>query len=127
MLFWVKDTGSGIAAEHLPHVFDRFWQAKTAERRGAGLGLPIVKGIVEAHGGRIWVESTLGHGSTFFFTIPTAVPDEKKPGKYFGLNSNAYSSPSRMPSLSRSRAMRSPEPGGTAVKVSGVSVVSARS
>lgn len=72
VLFWVTDTGSGIAAEDLPYLFDRFWQAKRAERRGAGLGLPIVKGIIEAHCGRIWVESTLGQGSTFFFTIPTA-------------------------------------------------------
>ena len=72
VLLWVADTGSGIAGEHLPHLFDRFWQARPAGRRGAGLGLPIVKGIVEAHGGRIWVESTLGRGSTFFFTIPTA-------------------------------------------------------
>lgn len=70
ILFWVADTGRGIAAEDLPHVFDRFWQARKGGRSGAGLGLPIVKGIVEAHGGRIWVESTPGHGSTFFFTIP---------------------------------------------------------
>jgi PAS domain S-box-containing protein len=72
VLFWVADTGAGIPSEDLPHVFDRFWQARKAERRGAGLGLPIVKGIVEAHGGRIWVESTPNRGSTFFFTIPTA-------------------------------------------------------
>jgi signal transduction histidine kinase len=72
VLFWVTDTGSGIAAENLPHLFDRFWQAKKGERRGAGLGLPIVKGLIEAHGGRIWVESLPGQGSTFFFTIPTA-------------------------------------------------------
>ena len=72
VLFWVADTGSGIAAEDLPHVFDRFWQVGKAERRGAGLGLPIVKGIIEAHCGRIWVESKPGQGSTFFFTIPTA-------------------------------------------------------
>jgi signal transduction histidine kinase len=70
-LFWVADTGAGIAAEDVPHLFDRFWQARKAGRRGAGLGLPIVKGIVEAHGGRVWVESTPGHGSVFFFTIPT--------------------------------------------------------
>jgi signal transduction histidine kinase len=72
VLFWVTDTGSGISAENLPHLFDRFWQARKAERRGAGLGLPIVKGLVEAHGGRIWVESQPGQGSTFFFTLPTA-------------------------------------------------------
>lgn len=72
VLFWVTDTGSGIAADDLPHLFDRFWQARKAQRLGAGLGLPIVKGIIEAHRGRIWVESTPGQGSTFFFTIPTA-------------------------------------------------------
>ena len=74
VLFWVKDAGAGIAPEDVPHLFDRFWQARKGKRHGAGLGLPIVKGIVEAHGGRVWVESTLGQGSTFFFTIPTVHP-----------------------------------------------------
>lgn len=72
VLFRVEDTGTGIPREDHPHVFDRFWQAHHAHRRGAGLGLPIVKGIVEAHGGRVWFESAVGHGSTFYFTIPTA-------------------------------------------------------
>jgi len=73
ILFWVENTGPAIVAEHLGHVFDRFWQARTADkRRGAGLGLPIVKGIVEAHGGRVWVESVEGRGTTFYFTLPTA-------------------------------------------------------
>ncbi|HVE82443.1 MAG TPA: ATP-binding protein, partial [Myxococcales bacterium] len=72
VLFRVADTGEGIAAEALPHVFDRFWQAGQASRTGAGLGLPIVKGLVEAHGGRVWAESTPGRGSTFFFPLPTA-------------------------------------------------------
>lgn len=71
VLFQVADTGAGISADDLPHVFDRFWQAGKNERRGAGLGLPIVKGLVEAHGGRVWVESDVGRGSTFCFTIPT--------------------------------------------------------
>jgi PAS domain S-box-containing protein len=76
VLFRVADTGPGIAPEDQRHVFDRYWQANKSERRGAGLGLPIVKGIVEAHGGRVWLESSLGRGSTFFFTIPAvrAVP-----------------------------------------------------
>lgn len=83
VLLWVADTGAGIPAKDVAHVFDRFWQAQKAGRRGAGLGLTIVKGIVEAHGGRIWVESGLGRGSTFFFTIPTtsaAASDPSGPG-----------------------------------------------
>jgi signal transduction histidine kinase len=72
VLFWVADTGSGISPDQLPHVFDRFWQARKGARKGAGLGLPITRGIVETHGGRIWVESTLGRGSIFFFTVPQA-------------------------------------------------------
>ncbi len=71
--FSVTDTGIGIAPENIAHVFDRFWQVTKREGRlGAGLGLPISRGIVEAHGGRMWVESTIGRGSTFFFTIPEA-------------------------------------------------------
>jgi PAS domain S-box-containing protein len=79
VLFWVKDTGVGISAEELPYVFDRFWQAAAgADRLGAGLGLSITKGIVEAHGGRIWVESTAGRGSSFYFSIPTGhVPPDR--------------------------------------------------
>jgi len=72
VLFWVRDSGPGIAPDQMTHVFDRFWQAKKTDRRGAGLGLPIVKGIIEAHGGRIRVDSQPGHGTTFYFTVPTA-------------------------------------------------------
>ena len=68
--FRVRDTGVGISQLHLPHVFDRFWQVRTTGRAGAGLGLAIAKGIVEAHGGSIWAESTLGEGTTFAFTLP---------------------------------------------------------
>jgi PAS domain S-box-containing protein len=75
VVFWVTDTGDGIAPENLPRVFERFWQATKTGRHGAGLGLPITKGIVEAHSGRIWVESTQGKGSTFSFTIPKASPE----------------------------------------------------
>jgi PAS domain S-box-containing protein len=72
VLFWVADTGCGIGGDGVSHVFDRFWQARKGARHGAGLGLPITRGIVEAHGGRIWLESTLGRGTIFFFTIPEA-------------------------------------------------------
>lgn len=71
VVFCVADTGSGIAPEDLPHVFDRYWQAKTRRRRqGIGLGLVIVKGIIDAHGGRVWAESEPGRGSRFYFSLP---------------------------------------------------------
>jgi PAS domain S-box-containing protein len=66
----VADTGAGIPARDLPHVFDRFWQARRTDRRGLGLGLPIVKGIVEAHGGEVWAESREGAGTTVSFALP---------------------------------------------------------
>jgi len=68
----VADTGTGIPADMHAAVFERFWQAKEGDRRGLGLGLYISRSIVEAHGGRIRVESTPGAGSTFFFTLPAA-------------------------------------------------------
>jgi PAS domain S-box-containing protein len=68
---WVSDTGSGIAEEHLPHLFDRFWQADKGAREGAGLGLGIVKSIIDAHDGRLWVDSRIGLGTTVCFTLPT--------------------------------------------------------
>lgn len=70
--FAISDTGPGIPAEQLSQVFNRYWQAKRQERKGTGLGLYIVKGIIEAHGGRVWVDSQEGHGSTFSFTLPAA-------------------------------------------------------
>jgi signal transduction histidine kinase len=70
VLFSVADTGPGIPRENLGDIFNPYWQAKRAERMGAGLGLPIAKGIVEAHGGAIWVESEQGRGTTFYFTLP---------------------------------------------------------
>jgi signal transduction histidine kinase len=70
--FSVSDTGPGIPEGDVEHIFDRFWQAQRAKKAGAGLGLAISKGIVEAHGGKIWAESTVGVGSTFYFTIPIA-------------------------------------------------------
>jgi signal transduction histidine kinase len=72
VVFWVADTGVGIAAEDISRVFDRFWQARQSRRGGAGLGLSIVREIVRAHGGRLWVDSEPGSGSTFFFTLPSS-------------------------------------------------------
>ena len=73
----VSDTGIGIPAEHLPHVFDRFYRVDKSRSRaggGSGIGLTIAKHLVEAHGGRIWAESEgAGKGSRFTFTLPVPV------------------------------------------------------
>jgi two-component system, OmpR family, sensor histidine kinase BaeS len=69
----VEDNGPGLSAEAQRHVFDRFWRAdpaRTRDQGGSGLGLAICRGIVEAHGGRIWVESVPGQGATFTFELP---------------------------------------------------------
>ncbi len=66
----VKDTGPGVAPDDVPRLFERYWQAPRLLRAGSGLGLYIAKGIVEAHGGEIGVESEIGAGSEFWFTIP---------------------------------------------------------
>jgi signal transduction histidine kinase len=68
----VSDTGSGIPVEYLPHIFDKFVQVPDAPTGGAGLGLAISKSIVEAHGGQISVQSQIGIGTTFAFTLPLA-------------------------------------------------------
>ena len=68
----VADTGPGIPQEHLSRIFDRFWQIPGTTQKGSGLGLSIAKGIVEAHGGKIWAESQLGQGSSMYFTLPLA-------------------------------------------------------
>jgi signal transduction histidine kinase len=73
VLLTVRDTGSGIPAEQLPRIFERYYTRKRgANKSGSGLGLSIARGIVEAHGGRIWVESVLGEGSSFFVALPAA-------------------------------------------------------
>jgi signal transduction histidine kinase len=71
----VADSGGGIAPEGLPYVFDHFYKADRSRHRGyggAGIGLAMVKQLVELHGGKVWVESQKGKGSTFFFTLPVA-------------------------------------------------------
>jgi signal transduction histidine kinase len=73
VLIGVKDSGVGIAKEHFETVFEKFKQTDNVLKRnvgGTGLGLPICKNIIEYHGGRIWVESEIGKGATFLFTIP---------------------------------------------------------
>ncbi|MDQ6737926.1 MAG: ATP-binding protein [Gemmatimonadota bacterium] len=70
--FSVKDSGQGISDDNLPHIFDRFWQARNAKRTGAGLGLAIARGIVEAHDGTVSAMSTLGLGTEISFELPTA-------------------------------------------------------
>ena len=72
LLVQVEDTGDGIPAEHIPFLFDAFYRADRVQK-GSGLGLAVARTIVEAHGGRIWVESTPGKGSTFSLTLPKSI------------------------------------------------------
>jgi signal transduction histidine kinase len=67
---WVKDTGIGIPVDGLPHVFERFYRGDNHQESGSGLGLSIVEGIVQAHGGEVTVESTLGEGTCFTLKLP---------------------------------------------------------
>jgi PAS domain S-box-containing protein len=76
VLFTVRDNGPGIHPGELPHVFERYWQAREHDRRGVGLGLSIAKGIVDLHGGRISAESEPGKGATFYFTSPCSGPGQ---------------------------------------------------
>jgi CheY-like chemotaxis protein len=68
--FRVADTGPGIESKDLDKIFEKYWQTTTAQRQGLGLGLAIAKDLVKAHGGKIWVESARGYGTTFGFHIP---------------------------------------------------------
>jgi len=72
----IRDTGMGIPKDKIERVFDEFYQVETGKHGGAGLGLAITKRLVEAHGGKIWVESQLGKGTTFYFTIPRSRENE---------------------------------------------------
>jgi PAS domain S-box-containing protein len=76
VVFSVVDQGPGIPPEDVAHLFDPYWQAKQNKSEGSGLGLAIARGIVEAHGGRIWVDSEPGNGSRFSFTLPMAATGE---------------------------------------------------
>lgn len=71
-LFAVSDNGPGISQEDIKHLFEPYWRSGEAQYEGTGLGLAIARGIVSAHGGRIWAESELGRGATFLFTVPAA-------------------------------------------------------
>jgi signal transduction histidine kinase len=76
VLFQVKDQGRGIPADKVEAIFGRFQQVDVSDSRqkgGTGLGLAICQSIVQQHGGRIWAESTLGEGSTFYFTLPVPI------------------------------------------------------
>jgi signal transduction histidine kinase len=78
----VRDTGPGIAEAEQAKIFEEFQQADssiTKKKGGTGLGLAIAKRIIELHGGRLWVESSPGHGSTFSFTVPTKVEQQTRP------------------------------------------------
>jgi signal transduction histidine kinase len=72
--FEVADTGPGIPPEERLHVFEPYWSAERHGKRGTGLGLFISRAVIDAHHGRLWVESEPGHGTTFFFTLPIAEP-----------------------------------------------------
>jgi signal transduction histidine kinase len=76
VMFSIADSGPGIAPNELPRIWNRFWKAN-AEGGGVGLGLAIAKGIVEAHGGRIWAESRIGVGTTFYFTLRAADSEDQ--------------------------------------------------
>ena len=87
VLFAVSDDGPGISEEDVKHLFERYWRSGEAHYRGTGLGLAIARGIVSAHGGRIWAESELGRGATFSFTIPAADAADVRAGE---ATSHAY-------------------------------------
>jgi signal transduction histidine kinase len=76
ILLKIRDTGMGIPEDKLQLIFDEFYQVEGGKYGGTGLGLAIAKRLVEEHGGNIWVESQLGKGSTFCFTIPLSVENE---------------------------------------------------
>ena len=81
--FGVSDQGMGIPKEQLPKMFQRFHRVDNRDTReigGTGIGLFLVKNLVEIHHGKIWIESEVGRGTTFFFTLPVEQPEEDEEG-----------------------------------------------
>ena len=76
--FCIEDNGPGIPPEQLPHIFKRYWQSRRTERHGAGLGLPIAKGLVAAHSGTIHAESEPEKGTRLYFTLPRVVSGDRE-------------------------------------------------
>ena len=106
VLVRVSDTGEGIPAADLPHIFERFYRGDKSRNRatgGAGLGLAIAKGIVEAHGGRIWAESTMGAGACFAFVLPDRRAEGCR-GFEVPLNKRAFYPTATAASLARTAA-----------------------
>lgn len=99
----VRDTGPGIPSEQIPHLFDRFWQASRSDTRGLGLGLSIVKAIVEAHGGSVHVESVLKEGSSFWLRLPRAdvqqLPQPNELGTSAAATTAVQTEPTSVPSI----------------------------
>jgi|GEM_PF-264351 len=108
VVFSVSDTGPGIRPEDLERLFDRFWQARSMRRGGVGLGLAIARGIVQAHGGEMRVESRVGEGTTFTFTLPVAPPVEPD-----GTDETAAPALPAAPRREESRPAEGPPPGRT--------------
>ncbi len=104
--FTVADSGPGIPAEHLPHIFDRYWQPSGARRGSAGLGLYIAKGIVEAHSGRMWVDSKPRHGAMLSFTLPAGSPAPRP--EELPISSELLGRPAPLPAASASHQANHP-------------------
>ena len=82
LIFANEDSGFGISPEDLPRLFEKFYRGKQRETRaqpGSGLGLAIVSSIASNHGGRVWVDSAVGKGSTFYLQVPLSQPKEPRP------------------------------------------------
>jgi signal transduction histidine kinase len=104
--FSVSDSGPGMTKDQCAHVFERYWQVRETASQGTGLGLAIAKAIVQAHGGKIWVESELGKGSTFFFSIP--VSKERIPG--MAVDNSSHNAPDLRLGAHSSSDLNSPRP-----------------